>query len=65
MGIGGVEYVIEKQIDQLSIGKLAMTGFTIQMGALDYGMQINGIIGADFLLKTGAKLDFDRLLISG
>ena len=64
-GIGGYEYVIEKSVEKLEVGELSASPFTIQLGALDYGMQIDGIIGMDFLLKTGAKIDFEKLEING
>jgi hypothetical protein len=62
-GIGGVERVIEKQVDALEVGTLKISPFTIQMGAMDYGIPMDGILGADFLLQTGAVLDFDALKI--
>jgi hypothetical protein len=27
------------------------------MGALDYSLELNGILGADFLLQAGAQID--------
>jgi hypothetical protein len=62
-GIGGVEYVVEKQIDSLQVGTLIASPITIQMGAMDYGIPMDGILGADFLLQTGAVIDFDGLEI--
>lgn len=64
-GIGGDEHVVEKTIDSLKVADLLASPFTIQIGAMDYGMQIDGIIGADFLLKTGAKINFETLEING
>jgi aspartyl protease len=63
-GIGGEEVVISKLVSSLSVGNMTVNPFTIQIGALDYGMQIDGILGVDFLLKTGAKIDFENLMIS-
>jgi len=62
-GIGGEEGVIEKQIASIEVGDLSLSPFTIQIGALDYGFEMDGIIGADFLLKTGAVIDFDAMEI--
>ena len=61
MGVGGIEFVVEKQIDGLVVGELMVETFTIQLGALNYGIPLNGIIGTDFLLKTNAIVDFQRL----
>lgn len=62
-GIGGVERVIEKQIDSLQVGTLIASPIKIQMGAMDYGMPMDGILGADFLLQTRAIIDFSTLEI--
>ena len=43
-----------------------MKDFDIELGQLDYGYNINGILGADFLVKTHAVIDFGaRRLVSG
>jgi predicted aspartyl protease len=60
-GIGGSEYVIEKQIAQIQIGELIAHPFTIQMGVLDYGIPLDGTLGLDFLIHVGATVDFKRL----
>lgn len=63
-GIGGEEFVVEKQVDRLSVGDLVAVKFAIQTGALDYGIQLDGIIGTDFLRQTGAVVDFTQLIIT-
>ena len=60
-GIGGDEAVIEKTIDSLRVGALNAAPFTIQMGAMEYGIPMDGIIGLDFLLKTQAIINFKTL----
>jgi len=62
-GIGGREAVIEKQIDKLVVGNLLVAPFTIQLGAMDYGFEINGIVGMDFLLATRATIDLSKLVV--
>ena len=62
-GIGGREGVVEKQIDTVEIGALRVSPFTIQIGALNYGFVLDGILGLDFLLKSGAHIDFKMLTI--
>jgi len=61
MGIGGIEVVIQKQVDSLEVGELSLSPFRIQLGTVDYGFGINGILGVDFLLKVGAVLDLKTL----
>lgn len=63
-GIGGSEYVVEKQVDSLEVGDLRVSPFTVQIGALDYGTPMDGIIGVDFLLQAGAHIDFITMLLS-
>lgn len=58
IGIGGEEAVVEKKIDGIEVGILSAQPFTIQLGALDYGVKMDGILGLDFLLNTQAILDF-------
>ena len=62
-GIGGAEFVFVKRIDRLSVGELQVSDFAIEVGAMDYGFAIDGIIGTDFLLQVGAVIDLSRLEI--
>ena len=62
-GIGGAEFVFVKRIDRLSVGELQVSDFAIEVGAMDYGFAIDGIIGTDFLLQVGALIDLSRLEI--
>jgi len=64
VGVGGAEFVYEKKIDSLSVGALTAVDFTVEVGALDYGFGINGIIGLDFLMATRAIIDLGDLTIS-
>jgi Aspartyl protease len=58
-GIGGDEAVIEKSIESMQVGLLVATPFTIQVGAVDYGIAMDGILGLDFLLHTQAVIDLN------
>lgn len=62
-GVGGREPVVEKRVDSIAFGDLVISPMTIQIGALDYGFPINGILGLDFLLQTGAQINFSTLEI--
>jgi hypothetical protein len=57
---GGTEAVIERPVDTLEIGELRVHPFMVQIGLLDYEIQMNGIVGTDFLLTSGAVLDFSN-----
>jgi predicted aspartyl protease len=62
-GVGGAEFVFSKRVDQLSVGTLGVNDFEIEVGALDYGFEIEGILGMDFLTEVGAKIDLANLVI--
>lgn len=61
VGIGGAEYVFSKNVDLLSVGHLQVSSFTVEFGAMRYGFTLDGIVGLDFLLETGAVIDLMQL----
>jgi hypothetical protein len=62
-GVGGTEFVFAKPVDSLAVGTLRVDQFVIEVGAMDYGFLLDGILGMDFLLSTRAKLNFNQLTI--
>ncbi len=62
-GVGGAEFVFAKHIDRLAVGELQVDDFEIEVGAMDYGFEIDGIIGMDFLVGVGAIIDLAQLEI--
>lgn len=64
VGVGGAEFVFSKRVGRLAFGDLAAEAFEIQVGAMDYGFPIQGLIGMDFLLRSAAIIDLGRLEIS-
>jgi hypothetical protein len=62
-GIGGVEFVVTKQVDLIGIDKLVTRDFTVEIGAMDYGFDFDGILGFDFLQQTGAVIDLAAMEI--
>ena len=62
-GVGGAEFVFTKKVDLLSVGELQVADFEIEVGGMDYGFEIDGIIGMDFLTQVGAVIDLARLEI--
>jgi hypothetical protein len=61
VGIGGAEYVFSKKVDMLSVGHLQVRDFTMEFGAMRYGFALDGIVGLDFILETGAVIDLMHL----
>ncbi len=62
-GVVGTEAVLEFPIPSLGIETMVAAPFTIQMGAVDYGFPMDGILGLDFLLFIGAVIDLSSLEI--
>lgn len=62
-GVGGSEFVFTKRIDRLRVGGLSVALFEIEIGAMDYSFDIDGIIGMDFLTKVGAVLNLNNMEI--
>ncbi len=60
-GVGDTEWVFTKRLDFLAVGELRRSSFEVQIGAMDYGFELDGIIGLDFLLATGAILNLKQL----
>ncbi|WP_078408741.1 pepsin/retropepsin-like aspartic protease family protein [Priestia abyssalis] len=58
--VGDSEFVYSKILDELSIGSLKVREFETEIGAMNYGFELDGIIGLDFLLKTKAIIDLDN-----
>lgn len=59
-GVGGSEFVFTKRVDVLQAGDLKVAGFEIEIGAMNYGFEMDGIIGVDFLTRVGALIDLNR-----
>ncbi len=62
-GIGGTEIVFQKQFDTVGCGEFIQHKFKAQLGFMKYGVDIDGILGLDFLTSIGAILDLKNLEI--
>lgn len=61
-GVGGHEFVYTKSLDCISLGDAIMVNhFVIELGNMNYGVEMDGIIGYDFLKELGAIVDLDAL----
>lgn len=63
-GVGGSEFIFKKNVDKIKLGKSEITDFKIEVGVMDYGFEIDGILGMDFLQKTGAVIDLAKMQIT-
>jgi predicted aspartyl protease len=64
VGVGGSEVVFSRRVDYLQIGAKRIAGFEIEIGKMNYGFNINGILGMDFLIQAGAVIDLSALDLS-
>jgi len=60
-GVGGTEVVFTRQIDGLQIDAYELKQFEIEVGGMDYGFGVNGILGMDFLIPAGAIINLRQL----
>ena len=62
-GVGGREYVFVRRRDRVALDDRGVDGFDVEVGDMDYGFDINAIIGMDFLRATGAVIDLRALTV--
>lgn len=43
---------------------LKLDNFKIEVGVMDYGFEINGILGMDFMKVVGAVINLDKMEVS-
>lgn len=60
-GVGGREAVYARRLDRLQIGDCALEGCEVEVGAMDYGYGIHGILGMDVLMRLGAIVNLREL----
>lgn len=62
-GVGGSEFVFSKKVDSIRLGDVEANNFIIEVGAMNYGFSLEGIIGLDLLQDLKAIINIDKLLI--
>jgi len=62
-GIGGSEVVFMRQVKSIQVGDYSHATFEVEIGGMDYGFDLHGILGMDFLLAAGAQIDLQQLSI--
>jgi predicted aspartyl protease len=63
-GVGGSEFVFVKTLDRLTVGSLHVAAFAVEVGALDYGFSLQGILGMDFLRQVNAIINLNSLTLT-
>ena len=62
-GVGGSEYVFLKKIDCIEIAGVNVKDVIVDVGAMNYGIDIHGIIGTDLLLKINGVINLKDLVL--
>ena len=62
-GVGGREAVYRRRLDRLELGGRIFTDIKVDIGGMDYGFGIDGILGFDFLSRAGVILDLKALTL--
>lgn len=57
-GVGGVEAVYEKQVEKIHFDAVILSNFKIDIGAMQYGFEIDAIIGMDVLEQAKVIINF-------
>ena len=63
-GVGGTEVVFTRRLDSLQVGERKLTNFEIEVGGMDYGFAMQGILGMDFLMSAGAIINLREMTIA-
>lgn len=60
-GVGGTEVVFMRRMDEVRLGDKRLGEVEVEVGGMDYGFEISGILGMDLLLAAGAVIDLPQL----
>ena len=63
-GVGGQEVVFRRRIDCLQVGDKKLSNFDLEVGGMDYGFEINGILGMDFLMEAKAVINLHAMSLT-
>ncbi|WP_088833647.1 retropepsin-like aspartic protease [Paenibacillus tyrfis] len=63
-GVGGVEYVYTKYLDAIKFDGISVEQFQVEIGSMDYGIEIEGIIGFDFMRAAGLIIDTKSMIVN-
>ena len=58
VGIGSIEHAFQREIDSVRIVKRDIPKPIVQFGEMDYGFEIDGIVGSYLRSNISAVIDF-------
>jgi predicted aspartyl protease len=62
-GVGGSEFVFFKTVDAIEVSGFRIENFQVDIGTMNYGINIDGIVGMDFLLQAKGIIDLNELIL--
>ena len=60
-GVGGTEFVFTKHLELMELENKSLANVPVEVGSLDYGFELDGIMGMDLFIKTGAVIDLENM----
>ncbi|GAS84208.1 retropepsin-like aspartic protease [Paenibacillus amylolyticus] len=63
-GVGGIEYVYTKSLDSITVDGTTINNFQVEIGNMDYGLEIDGILGFNFMKQTGVVINTNLMELS-
>ncbi|WP_339238736.1 retropepsin-like aspartic protease [Paenibacillus sp. FSL R5-0517] len=63
-GVGGIEYVYTKSLDSITVDGTTLNNFQIEIGNMDYGLEIDGILGFNFMRQAGVVINANLMELS-
>ena len=63
-GVGGIEYVYTKLLDSITVDGTTLREFQIEIGNMDYGLDIDGILGFNFIKQAGIVINANVMELS-
>ncbi|HBU83748.1 MAG TPA: hypothetical protein DEF35_19215 [Paenibacillus sp.] len=63
-GVGGIEYVYTKLLDSITVDGTTFREFQIEIGNMDYGLEIDGILGFNFIKQAGIVINANVMELS-
>jgi len=63
-GVGGIEYVYTKLLDSITVDGTTLREFQIEIGNMDYGLEIDGILGFNFIKQAGIVINANVMELS-
>lgn len=62
-GVGGYEAVLNKQFKSISINNIPLKNIVLSVGELDYGINIDMLIGLDLLKLLNADININDMIL--